>query len=191
MKNTNRGCGADSCERPHYAKGHCKLHYTRLALTGRLTRPSAVDRFWVKVDTTGDCWIWNAMKDRNGYGMFLIDGRQRGAHRVAYELEYAREAPPVLDHICHQRDCVRPSHLRSTTQKQNTENRKAANTNSASGVRGVIQHRQTGKWKVTVTHQGKAHHGGFYTDLIDADRAARTLRNKLFTHNNADRMATR
>ena len=47
---------------------------------------STEDRFWEKVDKSGDCWEWTAGL-RNGYGQFWLDGKNVGAHRVVMELE--------------------------------------------------------------------------------------------------------
>jgi hypothetical protein len=40
---------------------------------------------------------------------------------------------------------------------------------------------------VTVNHNRRAHYGGRFTNLEEAEAAAIALRNKLFTHNDMDR----
>ena len=78
------------------------------------------ERFWTKVQKTDDCWLWLASKDRDGYGLFTINGKRRGAHAVAYELTLG-EVPIglELDHTCRNRKCVNPSHLEPVTHKVN------------------------------------------------------------------------
>ena len=43
-----------------------------------------IDRFWGKVDKSGDCWEWGAYKDKQGYGQFGLDGKLQYVHRVSY-----------------------------------------------------------------------------------------------------------
>lgn len=81
-----------------------------------------IPRFWSKVDTSGDCWIWTATKNRRGYGQFYYEGRLQLAHRVAYKLTYG----PVDDdiHVLHRCDnpsCIRPDHLFLGTQRDNVQ----------------------------------------------------------------------
>ena len=45
----------------------------------------AEKRFWSKVDKSGPCWLWNAAKDKNGYGFFKLDGKLRKSHRKRIE----------------------------------------------------------------------------------------------------------
>ncbi len=50
-----------------------------------------------------------------------VDGRNRRAHRVAYELAY-RPIPDgqIIRHMCHNPSCVNPEHLRIGTQTDNS-----------------------------------------------------------------------
>jgi len=142
------------------------------------------ERFWNKVNKTETCWEWTAARHTNGYGAFWSAGRMRPAHRHSYELvEGPIPEGLELDHICHNRGCVNPDHLRPVTTKQNQEN--CWRVNTPSGVRGV--YRDKNRWRAQVTHQGKSYYNGNYERLEDAEAAAIALRNRLFTHNDHDR----
>ncbi|MDQ5860653.1 MAG: HNH endonuclease [Actinomycetota bacterium] len=147
-------------------------------------------RFWLagKVEFTKDCWNWVGLKQTGGYGVFRSGGRPKPAHRVAWELSFEPiPAGMVIDHICHNKACVKPDHLRVVTMKQNIEHRLGATTSSKSGIRGVGWSKQAKKWRAVVTHHGRYVHVGYFADIRDAERAAIAKRNELFTHNDADR----
>jgi hypothetical protein len=147
-----------------------------------------LERFWERVDKTGDCWLWTGAKDLRGYGVLQPGGRSGksvNAHRIALTL-VGRDPGAIVDHKCHNTSCVRPDHLRTTTNKQNLENRKGANQNSKSGVRGVYWDKVNNKWHASVTHHGK-HHGKRFSTIEAAAEWARTKRLELFTHSDADR----
>lgn len=84
-------------------------------------RPVA-ERFWEKVDKSGDCWIWTACKQQFGYGKFVVHkgDSPRTAHRLAYEMEIGQipEGMQVL-HRCDNPSCVKPDHLFTGTQLDN------------------------------------------------------------------------
>lgn len=74
------------------------------------------ERFWAKVDKSGDCWLWTAARLRFGHGVFKrhVAGvwKQQKAHRVAYEYMVG----PIPDglFVCHHCDtppCCNPAHL--------------------------------------------------------------------------------
>jgi hypothetical protein len=142
-------------------------------------------RFAAKVDfsAAGGCWLWTASVLHNGYARYWDGDREHRAHRFAYE-QLVEPIPDslFLDHICAVRSCVNPSHLRLATNKQNLEHRLGATAVSKSGVRGVFWNKQKRRWTVQAKHNGKSYHGGYFTALEDAERAAVKLRSELFTH---------
>jgi len=153
-------------------------------------RKSAEERFWSKVEKTEACWNWTAYKNDDGYGLFRSDYVTRPAHRIAYQLlESEIPAGMVLDHICHNRGCVNPTHLRIVTRKQNQEHREGAAAHSKTGIRGVTWAKREGKWRGTVGHNRQYIHVGYFENVEDAEDAVIATRNKLFTHNDMDRAA--
>ncbi len=79
------------------------------------------ERFWSKVDASGDCWLWTAYKQPPGYGKFGWNGKPHYAHRIAYQMLVGPiPADRELDHLCRVRHCVNPDHLRVVTHRQNT-----------------------------------------------------------------------
>lgn len=182
-------CSIDGCASEVHIKKLCRNHYSQARwrkhhpIVDRQIKLEA--RFWAKVSKADACWEWTASKLKG-------HGRYNGvyAHRFSYEL--AKGPIPEglqIDHMCHNRGCVNPDHLRAVTSKQNNENRLGANPNSKSGVRGVHWRNDCEKWQVTIHAGPKMHHVGYFTDLEAARQAAIDKRNELFTHNDTDRKA--
>lgn len=92
-------------------------------INGHYSRP-AEERFWEKVDKSGDCWVWTGYIQRKGYGVFTINGKLIRAHRFAWELENGKIPDGmVIMHVCDNRRCVRASHLALGTQLENIKDR--------------------------------------------------------------------
>lgn len=87
----------------------------------RLAHPFATEeRFWSKVDKSGEHWLWTGGTSGGGYGTFRMGGRMIGAHVASFLLSGRSLTPgeQVL-HQCDIKLCVKPSCLFAGTQADN------------------------------------------------------------------------
>ena len=98
----------------------------------------------VRQRASNECWEWLASTDGKGYGKFKYNGRYEGAHRVAYRLAVGPiPIAKLVMHVCDNRPCCNPTHLRLGTQSDNIHD--AMSKGRFTG--GRIKHgRYIGKW---------------------------------------------
>lgn len=99
-------------------------------------RASFVERFWLQVDRSGDCWLWTGGLSTAGYGVTSLNNRWMLAHRASYQLTYG-DIPRGL-FVCHECDtpaCVRPEHLFLGTALDNTQDMVAKGRAGRGGAR--------------------------------------------------------
>ncbi len=132
-----------------------------------------------------DSSLWTERIWAFGHG-----GRVVRVHRLAFEWAFG-EIPEGMqvDHRCHTRNCVRPDHLRLVTNAQNQQNRRGANSDSATGVRGVHWDKRDRKFVALVNFSGKKYHAGYYDTLEEAEAAVVAKRRELYTHDDYEEWA--
>lgn len=88
----------------------------------------AEERFWSKVNVGNEdeCSIWEACRNKGGYGRFRINHETVLAHQYTWEMANGKPVPSgyELHHICPRgpnKSCVKVSHLKLATRKEHCE----------------------------------------------------------------------
>lgn len=81
------------------------------------TSPAAIARFWKRVNTDGDCWLWTGALN-GSRGQFTVTSQPKRIRKPAQTFAWEIEHGPVpdghiIDPACGTDLCVRPSHLRA------------------------------------------------------------------------------
>jgi len=132
-----------------------------------------INRLWPKVkkDCPNGCWEWTGSKRPQGYGRFRFNNRVTAAHRFSYELIHGVIPDSMeIDHICLNKSCVNPAHLRIATHSDNQKNRPCRKDNK-SGRKGIIWHKAAGKWRAAITSNKVTTVIGYCDDIEIADAA--------------------
>jgi hypothetical protein len=191
----NKACVVEACEKPVIARGCCPSHYNRMRRTGsphpaprRGVRPIE-DRFWEKVEKTETCWNWTAGRNADGYGIFHNKAiKAPTAHRTSWEIANGPIPERMeIDHTCHNRGCVNPSHMRLASRAENNQHLSGVRKNNKSGYRGVSWHAGDRNWRACVVANKVTYNLGGFSTAEEAAVVAQAKRKELFAYNNSDR----
>jgi len=83
---------------------------------------TTTERFLEKIspEPNSGCWLWMGATNNNGYGVTGVNGKNKLAHRVAYQLLHGVDSVGMdLDHLCRVRCCVNPHHLEPVSHREN------------------------------------------------------------------------
>jgi len=81
-----------------------------------------ISRFnkFITINDSNGCHEWNGYLDDHGYGGFKINNTNYKAHRVSFHIHKKLDNTKLVDHICRNRKCVNPEHLRLVDFKTNS-----------------------------------------------------------------------
>lgn len=96
-----------------------------------------------------------------GYVSISLNGKLYLAHRLAWLYTHGELPKHEIDHINGKRNDNRILNLRQATHKQNLYNTGMFSHNS-SGIRGVFQRKDTGKWQAQTKENGRHKSLGCY-----------------------------
>jgi hypothetical protein len=125
-------CKFEGCDRWAWAQGYCGTHYHRMKREGIIKTKRVMKddlaRFHTKYVVNEDtgCWNWIGVMHPSEYGHFgiTVNGKvvQKRAHRFSFE-KLVGPIPhgEIIRHICNNRKCVNPDHLKSGTSSDNMQ----------------------------------------------------------------------
>ena len=119
--------------------------------------------------------IAGGMKN-DGYRYITLRNKAYPAHRLIY-LYWNGHMPFFVDHINGIKEDNKIDNLRAATRNQNGQNIPLKKNNS-SGVKNVSWEKQSERWQVQLTINGKPRHFGCYKDLELASLIAYEAREK-------------
>ena len=77
-----------------------------------------------------ECWVWHGYRDEHDYGHIYFNGRKWLVHRLGFFLlKYPLDGDWQVDHLCFNRPCWNPSHLRQLPLQENCVLHKFSQTN--------------------------------------------------------------
>lgn len=91
------------------------------------TKKGFVTRLWenIKVGNDNECWPWTGALNGAGYGSLGLNGKSIMAHRASWIFHFGAidetSSRIVVMHLCDNRLCCNPAHLKLGTHQDNTK----------------------------------------------------------------------
>lgn len=124
---------------------------------------------------------WHAVKNghtQNFYAVRRADDGSEKKVKMHRQILGVCGLKVLVDHKNHNSLDNRRDNLRVATGSQNASNRRGANANSSSGMRGVCLHSPSGKWTAQIQVDGRRTRLGLFETASDAARAYAVAREK-------------
>lgn len=127
-------CTYKNCKKKHLAKGLCEFHYrrkiTRVPLDAPLRKTRSHNMTYTqfiewclgKAKIINGCLKWQTVTHKSGYPSARFGSKHLRVGRAV--LQYFKGKPKegqVMMHLCDERSCILPSHLKWGTNKENTQ----------------------------------------------------------------------
>lgn len=102
--------------------------------------PEYVEELWARIGEharmEGDCTVYDRHHSSNGYGRISVKGVLVPVHRFVYEYAYGEQPRDVeIDHLCHNRTCIRLAHLEAVDRAENARRRRSHGFHETGGTR--------------------------------------------------------
>lgn len=102
--------------------------------------PEYVEELWARIGEharmEGDCTVYDRHHSSNGYGRISVKGVLVPVHRFVYERAYGeQELGTEIDHLCHNRVCIRLAHLEAVDRAENARRRRSHGFHETGGTR--------------------------------------------------------
>lgn len=114
-----------------------------------------------------------------GYTIIKLFKKKFYEHRIVWFYHYG-VWPNIIDHIDGKKSNNKLENLRNCTPAENVQNRGYSTSISGSRIPGVSWCSGKQKYKVTVVKNNKYFHGGFFTNLLEAEKKAYEMRSAMF-----------
>lgn len=120
------------------------------------------------------CILWTGAMHYKGYGLYGAEY----AHRVSYQICMGPIPNGMqIDHLCHNRACVNPYHMRVCTLRQNHLN-SLMHSRNTNGFKGIVKNHN--RWMARIQINGKQTYLGTFDTKEQAHEAYRNA--SIFFH---------
>lgn len=122
----------------------------------------------------------------DGYIYISLGGERYLLHRIIWKAVTNKDPDGEIDHINGDRADNRAKNLRCISHQDNGKNQGRRKDNT-SGINGVSWCKQTKRWLVVISIDGKARHVGRFSDISEAAKARAAAEKRYGFHNNHGR----